>query len=184
MLSSTDELHPWEPFIPANAKILVMGTFPAAPSRWSMDFYYPNFINDFWRIMGLICLGDKDALVDAEHRTFRLDKIKALLTERGIALNDTAHRIRRLRGNASDKFLEIVEPVDLDALIKRMPGLKAIATTGQKAAEVIAQLTGTPVPKMGECVRWGDIEIWRMPSTSRAYPMPLAKKAEYYRLLL
>lgn len=45
------ETHPWPPFIPPHAKILIMGTFPPAPNRWSMDFYYPNCQNDFWRIM-------------------------------------------------------------------------------------------------------------------------------------
>ncbi len=183
MLKSADEWHPWEPFIPANAKVLVMGTFPPAPNRWTMDFYYPNFINDFWRIIGWIFLGDKEALIDSEHRTFNLNKIKEILNEQGIALHDTGHRIRRLRGNASDKFLEIIEPVNLSGLTARMPNLQAIATTGQKAAEVVAELTGTPVPKMGEHVRWGHIAIWRMPSTSRAYPMKLEQKAQYYKRL-
>ena len=45
------EEHPWEPFIPDGAKVLIMGTFPPGAHRWSMDFYYPNPTNDFWRIM-------------------------------------------------------------------------------------------------------------------------------------
>ena len=44
---------------------------------------------------------------------YDLQAIKALLCEKGIALSDTGHKVRRLAGNASDKFLEIVEPVDL-----------------------------------------------------------------------
>lgn len=56
------ERHPWPPFIPSDAKVLFLGTFPPGKHRWSMDFYYPNPINDFWRIMGLVFLGDKDAL--------------------------------------------------------------------------------------------------------------------------
>ena len=36
------ERHPWEPFIPEGAKVLIMGTFPPGPHRWSMDFYYPK----------------------------------------------------------------------------------------------------------------------------------------------
>ncbi|MCC8117786.1 MAG: uracil-DNA glycosylase family protein [Bacteroidales bacterium] len=192
MLTFTDESpsempqesHPWEPYIPENARLLVMGTFPPAPNRWSMDFYYPNFINDFWRIVGLIYLGDKEALVDAEHKTFYLDKIKGILNEHGIAMHDTCNQVVRLKGNASDKFLEVNKPVDLTGLLAKMPHLKAIATTGQKAAEVIAELTNTSVPKMGEHVMWGKIAIWRMPSTSRAYPMKLEKKAEYYRKIM
>lgn len=175
------ENHPWEPFIPDNAKILIMGTFPPKSGRWSMDFYYPNYINDFWRIMGLLFFGNPLKLVDAEHKTFRLPEIKQLLCERGIAMNDTGAAVRRLRDNASDKYLEIVEPVDLSALLQKMPLCHTVATTGEKAAGVIASLTSTEVPRMGEMtVAAEGLEIWRMPSTSRAYPMKLEKKAEFY----
>lgn len=178
----TIETHPWPPFIPEGAKVLIMGTFPPGRHRWSMDFYYPNRTNDFWFMMGLIFFGDSDALYDRPARQFRLDTIKRLLTERGIALNDTCHRIRRLKGNASDKYLEIVEPVNLHALLARMPECRAIATTGEKAAGVVAGITGTEVPRMGCMTSWaGHPDIWRMPSTSRAYAsMKLAQKAECY----
>ncbi len=175
------ERHPWEPFMPEGAKILIMGTFPPGNHRWSMDFYYPNPTNDFWRIMGLIFLGDKDALYDAASRRFDLESIKELMTHRHIALNDTAREVRRLKGNASDKFLEIVTPVALDELLAAMPECRTVATTGEKAAGVIAGLTSTSLPKMGECViDPTGLSIWRMPSTSRAYPMKLETKAGYY----
>ena len=182
--SNEIETHPWQPFVPDGAKVLIMGTFPPGSHRWSMDFFYPNRTNDFWFMMGLLFFGDKDALYDREARTFRLDEIKKLLTDKGIAMGDTGYRVRRLKGNASDKFLEIVEPVHLDELLGRMPSCRHIATTGEKAAGVLASLTGTEVPKMGECVTTADgLTIWRMPSTSRAYPLALEKKAEYYRRL-
>ena len=179
------EVHPFEPFIPDYAKVLIMGTFPPQPQRWAMDFYYPNRSNDFWPMMGLIFLGDRDALYDRAARQFRLDQIKDLLNERGIALNDTGHKIRRLMNNASDKFLEIVEPVNLDGLLERMPGCRAVATTGEKAADVVASLTGTEPPRMGQMVRdtVRGLDLWRMPSTSRAYPLALEKKAAYYEAM-
>ena len=184
------ERHPWPPFIPSTpARLLFMGTFPPKPSRYSMEFYYPNKINDFWRIMGLLFYGDAEALYDRERGTFRLAEIKALLDAKGIAMGDTGAAVRRLKDNASDKYLEIVEPVDLDSLLAAMPSLTYIATTGEKAAGVIAELTGTEPPKMGESTTatWKDgrtLHLYRMPSTSRAYPLPLARKAEYYGLLL
>lgn len=175
------ESHPWEPFIPEGAKILIMGTFPPGQHRWSMDFYYPNRTNDFWPMMGLIFFNDRNALVDPASRQFDLIKIKNLLIEKGIALNDTGRRIRRLKGNASDKFLEIVEPVPLYDLLARMPECHTVATTGEKAAGVIAEITGSAAPKMGQMTLSDDgLRIWRMPSTSRAYPLRLEKKAEYY----
>lgn len=185
-MTTTDiETHPWQPFIPANAKVFIMGTFPPGAHRWSMDFFYPNPTNDFWRIMGLLYFGDKNALYDAASRRFRLEDIKQLLSEHGISLGDTGYMIRRLKGNASDKFLEIIEPIDLRGILADMPSCHTIATTGEKAAGVVAQLTDTELPKMGEHVLSADgLAIWRMPSTSRAYPLALEKKAEYYRALL
>lgn len=178
------ETHPFEPFLPADARVLIMGTFPPQPKRWAMKFYYPNRTNDFWFVMGLLFFGDRDALYDRGARQYRLDKIKTLLMEKGIALNDTGYRIRRLAGNASDKFLEIVEPVNLSALLERIPFCHTLATTGEKAAATLAQLTDSTAPKMGNSViAPNGLTIWRMPSTSRAYPLPLEAKADYYRRL-
>ncbi|MGN0219226.1 MAG: uracil-DNA glycosylase family protein [Muribaculaceae bacterium] len=175
------ESHPWPPFMPDGAKILIMGTFPPQPKRWSMDFYYPNRTNDFWFMMGLIFLGDRDALYDRTARLFDLEAIKRLLTDKGIALTDTGRKVRRLMGNASDKYLEIVEPVPLYDLLGEMPECRTIATTGEKAAGVIASLTDTEVPRLGTMITSADgLDIWRMPSTSRAYPLALEKKAEHY----
>lgn len=55
----TIEVHPLTPFLPANGKILFLGSFPPPQAKWSMEFFYPNWINDFWRIQGLIHFGDK-----------------------------------------------------------------------------------------------------------------------------
>ncbi len=188
------ESHPWQPFIPDGAKVLIMGTFPPQAKRWSMDFYYPNRTNDFWKICGLLFLGDKDALLSDDRKTYDIDKIRALMTEKRIALNDTVRKARRLKGNASDKFLEVIEPVPLFVLLSEMPGCHAVATTGEKAAGIVAALTGTDIPRMGEMTLAavpppdasespGQLEIWRMPSTSRAYPLAVERKAEYYATL-
>lgn len=179
------EQHPWPPFMPEGAKVLIMGTFPPGNHRWSMDFYYPNPINDFWRIMGLLLLGDKNALWLPEEKRFDEAAIRRLMADNHIALNDTAREVRRLKGNASDKFLEIVTPVPLHELLEAMPSCRTVATTGEKAAGVVAELTGTEIPKMGCMVTDASgVEIWRMPSTSRAYPMKLEDKAAHYARLL
>lgn len=181
------ERHPWPPFIPEKARVLMMGTFPPPRQRWSMDFYYPNRINDFWRIMGIVFYDNQERFWDSLSRSFRLDDIRDFLTERGIAMSDTGAEVRRLKDNASDKFLEIVTPVDLAALLELMPGCHTVATTGEKAAGVIASITGLPSPAVGTSVRgsWSghELTIWRMPSTSRAYPLPIARKADAYRAL-
>lgn len=181
------ETHPWPPFAPEGARVLLMGTFPPAPKRWCMDFYYPNPANDFWRICGLLFFGDPQALCIPGERRFDEAAIRHMLTERHIALHDTCRRIRRLRGNASDKYLEVVEPVHLDALLALLPDCHDLATTGEKAAQVLAELTDSEPPRMGEHVdtTWQgrSLRIWRMPSTSRAYALALDKKAAFYARL-
>lgn len=189
----TTETHPFAPWMPEGAKVLMCGTFPPSPKRWSMEFYYPNYINDMWRIFGLIYFDDKDALVDVDHKTFRLEEIKALTRRIGLALSDTGREVVRTRDNAADKDLAIRDHIDLPTVLALMPDVVAVATTGEKAAGVIADITGTRIPAVGtyeECeVTMPDgvarkIRHWRMPSSSRAYPLPLAQKAAHYRHML
>ena len=181
------ERHPWPPYVPDGARYLFLGTFPPKPERWSMPFFYPNRINDFWRVMGVIFMNDRDALWDSEARRFDLDAIKSLLDKEGIALWDTAMAVRRLRDNASDKFLEIVEPIDLAALLDTHPSITQVIATGEKAASVVAAQAGVDVPAIKVpvecCIGGHPVRLWRMPSTSRAYPLSLEKKAEAYRVV-
>ena len=53
-----------------------------------MPFFYPNKINDFWRVMGLIFHQDKDYFWNNDARCFDLPAIKAMLDREGIALWD------------------------------------------------------------------------------------------------
>jgi hypoxanthine-DNA glycosylase len=181
------EVHPWEPFIPENAQILILGAFPPGVHRWSMEFYYPNPQNDFWRIMGIIFFDDKNYFVVPGTKTFDVIKIKDFLRSKGIAMHDTAYKVRRLKGNASDKFLEVVEPTNINVLLQKMPNCSVIATTGEKAAIVLAQITNTVIPKVGESVQTvingKTIAIYRIPSSSRAYPLAIEKKAAFYKAL-
>ena len=82
------EEHPLEPFLPANAKLLMLGSFPPQKKRWSMDFFYPNFQNDMWRIMGHIFFEDKHIFENQEERRFDKDSIVEFCRENGIALYD------------------------------------------------------------------------------------------------
>ena len=100
-----------------------------------------------------------------------------------MALYDTACEVRRLKDNASDKFLEVVTPTDLPALLARIPECRTLVTTGQKATDVIVETFGCPEPPVGGSVEIGTLRFWRMPSTSRAYPLALERKADFYRRL-
>ena len=178
------EKHPFEPFLPEQARILFLGSFPPQPRRWSMPFFYPNWLNDFWRVMGLLFYGEKDHFAVPGAKRFDESRIRAFCAAQGLALYDTACEVRRLRDNASDRFLEVVRETDLPALLDRIPACRSLVTTGQKATDVIVETFRCQEPPVGGCVplRIGarELSFWRMPSTSRAYPLPLEKKAEAY----
>ncbi len=181
------EYHPLIPFLPENAKVLFLGSFPPQRKRWCMDFYYPNFINDHWRIEGQIFYGDKNHFVDVEAKRFKLDEIVAFCREKGLAFFDTSTAVRRLQDNASDKFLEVVEPTDIRRLIQQLPHLRAIVTTGEKATDTLCAYFGiSQVPKVNTSVALPsgsgeEVVLYRLPSSSRAYPLSFDKKVEAYR---
>lgn len=181
----TLEQHPLEPFLPENAKVLFLGSFPPPKQRWCMDFYYPNFQNDHWRIEGAVWFGDKDYFVDKERKAFNKQKIVDFLNEKGIALYDTAKVVRRLKDNASDAFLEIVEPSDLKSLLWQIPYCHAIATTGEKATgEVCRYFDIEKISALGSVTALEPkLSLYRLPSSSRAYPLAFDKKVEAYRLM-
>ena len=178
------EYHPLRPFLPENAKVLFLGSFPPQRKRWCMDFYYPNYINDHWRIEGQIFFVDKNHFLDVENKRFKIDEIVAFCKEKGLAFFDTSTAIRRLQDNASDKFLEVVEPTDIPALLQQLPHLRAIVTTGEKATETIcASLSMERLPKTNESISIprSQLSLFRLPSSSRAYPLSFDKKVEAYR---
>ena len=118
------EAHPFEPFLPKNARLLMLGTFPPSEKRWSVRFYYPNFINDMWR----------------------------------------------------------------NQILRRLPLCESIVTAGQLATEIACSQFGVLPPKVGESVPFvfegRQLRLYRMPSSSRAYPMKLEQKAAYYQKVL
>ena len=181
------ENHPLEPFLPANARLLMLGSFPPQKKRWSMDFYYPNLNNDMWRIVGLLFFNNKDYFLNETRKAFCRERIISFLNDKGIAIFDTASAIRRLQDNASDKFLEVVQPTDISRLLGQLPECKAIVTTGQKATDTLRAQFEVEEPKVGDFSEFvfdgRPVRLYRMPSSSRAYPLALDKKAAAYRTM-
>lgn len=182
------ERHPLEPFLPEGTNILMLGSFPPERKRWSMEFFYPNWGNDMWRIWGLIFFGDKQYFEITTEKRFDGERIATFCAERGVALYDTACEVRRLAGNASDKFLEVVTPTDLRSLLRRLPHCRAIVTTGEKATDTLIEQFGCAKPRVGEYTgiefEGRTLRLYRMPSSSRAYPLKLERKAEAYERML
>ncbi|MGO2214227.1 DNA glycosylase [Psychrobacter alimentarius] len=178
---------------------MMMGTFPPTADKWAMSFHYPNFYNDMWRIYGRVFFDDADYFRVGDEKRFDPERIRAFMFERGIASCPTVKQAIRETGNASDKNLTVVTRVDLDNILPQVPQVKTLFTTGGKATEVLMSLLETPpakskYPKTNQSMdypyQWqtdeqtssvNDLTLYRLPSTSRAYPLALDKKVAAYR---
>lgn len=194
------ETHPFEPVLPPNATVMMMGTFPPTADKWAMSFHYPNFYNDMWRIYGRVFFDDADYFRVGDEKRFDPERIRAFMFERGIASCPTVKQAIRETGNASDKNLTVVTPVNLNVILPQVPKVKTLFTTGGKATEVLLGLLDEPIakskhPKTNQSMhypyKWqnadnkkmdvNDLTLYRLPSTSRAYPLSLDKKVAAYK---
>lgn len=180
------ETHPLPPFLPQDMQLLILGSFPPPQNKWKMNFYYPNYQNDMWRIMGALFFNDKEYFLDIDQKQFKLDKIQAFLCKMKIGIYDTAYQIKRLKGNASDQFLEIITPSPIDNLLQKFPTCTTLLTTGEKATTTL--MTHFPMAETPSIQKpthaffeKRSIKLFRLPSTSRAYPLAFNKKVEAYQ---
>ena len=79
-----------------------------------------------------------------------------------------------------------MQPSDLDGMLRQLPECRAVLTAGQLATKIFSEHFGIKEkPEMGGFVEFEfesrKLRLYRMPSSSRAYPMAVEKKAEYYR---
>lgn len=179
------EQHPLGFYLPKHTKLLMLGSFPPPRARWSMEFYYPNIQNDMWRIMGLLFHEDKNYFLQTP-KAFNLEKSKTFCNEKGIGIGDTAMEVVRLNNNASDKFLQVVTPLSPEKVLSQIPECQAIVVTGQKAMDtLLSVLPPMEEPGVGSfsifTLLGRTFKLFRMPSSSRAYPKPLEEKAAVYR---
>lgn len=180
--------------LPENATIMMMGTLPPTPDKWGMAFHYPNFNNDMWRIYGRVFFDDVDHFRNGTEKGFNPKRINAFLNERGIASCPTVKKAIREQGNAADRFLTVVETVDLHEILPQVPNVHTLFTTGGKATEILMELLAkdqeitipkSKMPKTNQKIDYNyanrKLTLYRLPSTSRAYPLSLDKKVEAYR---
>lgn len=184
------ESHPLGFFLPSDASILLLGSFPPPRRRWSIDFFYPNINNDMWRIFGLVFFDDREHFILPGKKAFDKEMIVSFLSESGIAMGDTASKVVRQKENASDAFLDVCEASDIEAVMLRLPSCRFIAATGKLAFDTLCsrycvqEAEGIGIgDSIGMTLSGRDVRLFRMPSSSRAYPLPLEVKAGYYRKL-
>ena len=140
-----------------------------------------------WRIYGLVFFHDSLHFLAPDGKRFDHKRIQACLAREGIALCSTIAKARRTKGNASDKFLQVIEAVALQEVLNHLPHCRHIATTGGLATQTLLGLVpaAAQVPKTNQHLPFSyagrELTLTRLPSSSRAYPLALAKKGEAYR---
>ena len=185
------ESHPFGQFLLPHSQVLMMGTMPPTPDKWCMNFHYPNFYNDMWRIFGEVFFADKDYFRVGDEKRFDAEKIKAFLTAKGIGECPTVNKAIREKGNAADEHLTVVETVDLTAVLPKVPAVTWLFTTGGKATEVLISVINAQtdaryrVPKTNAYIEveiaGRKLGVYRLPSSSRAYPLKFEKKVAAYQ---
>lgn len=181
------ETHPFSPIMPNNALVMMSGSMPPRREKWCMPFHYPNFYNDMWRIYGLVFFNNAAYFQIGDEHRFDPERIRQFLYQHRIALVPTVKKAIREHNNAADKYLRIVEHVDLAAVLTQLPHCRWIITTGGKATDIILSLCQYQgkAPKTNQSVAINvdgrKLILYRLPSSSRAYPLPLSEKAKSYR---
>lgn len=181
------ETHPFPAILPPNATVMMMGSFPPKENKHCMAFHYPNFQNDMWRVYGKVFFDQPDYFQIPNEKRFDAERIHNFLWEKGIALCPTIRRAIREQDNASDKFLKVVETVNLSEILPQIPYCRWIFTTGGKATDILLSFLPekTKAPKTNNFIYYPyqhfNLHLYRLPSTSRAYPLSFDKKVTAYR---
>ena len=115
--------HPFPPFVPEGAKILILGSIPSVVSR-KEGFYYMHPTNRFWKV--LACLYVEEVPETIEEK-------KAFLTRHQIALWDVIASCQ-IHGS-SDASITDVQVNDIQSLLDTTP-IKRIFVTGKRAYDL------------------------------------------------
>lgn len=162
------EVHPFKAFIPDNATVIIVGSFPGKDITHKTlsedEWFYGTKRNQFWKIIS--------GVYQSELST-KAEKQK-LFTKHGIGIVDIFLRIKRKGNNNTDSNLEIVEHNDkaIEKILQNK-NIKRIFFTSKFVEKSFLSLF--PEVKIGES----------LPSPSPRYArMSLSEKINYYKLKL
>ena len=113
------------PLYGAQAKALILGSFPSPKSR-TQGFYYGHPQNRFWPLMATLTHSPTPAWED-------LDAKRAIIIGSGLAVWDVIHACS-IRG-ASDASIKDVVPNDIAALLAKAP-IEAVFCNGATAYKI------------------------------------------------
>jgi hypoxanthine-DNA glycosylase len=143
--STAPRFRGFAPFVRADSRILILGSFPSVKSR-EQGFYYGHPQNRFWRTIAAV---RGETVVPTT-----IPEKKALLARQRIALWDMAAECE-IEGSM-DSDLRNVRVVDLAPLLERAH-IERILLNGRKAESLF----------LAHCPEWEHLAVY-VPSTSPA----------------
>lgn len=147
-------VHPFDPIINENTRVLFLGSFPSIAS-FEQAFYYAHPRNAFWPIMESIF--DVTLESNEAKRLFCLGK--------GIGLWDVIGSCER--SNSSDTNLKNCIPNNFEKLLHDYPNIKALGFTGKKSYDLFMKYFKNL-----------EVEKVLLPSTSPAHAAMKRKEKE------
>lgn len=160
MDSSVSRCFP--PAVTPGIRVLILGSLPGERSLAQRQ-YYAHPRNQFWRLVGELA-GEDLPLLDYEKRLSRLNA-------RGIGLWDVV--ASAVRPGSLDQHLRDVVPNSVADLVAALPDLRAVAFNGGTASRIGRREIGATRA----------LTLVNLPSSSPAYTLPYARKAEAWRAL-
>ncbi len=151
------------PVVDAETRVLILGSLPGVRSL-AAGQYYAHPQNGFWRLAGGVIGADLAALPYP-------GRLAALLAHH-IGLWDVIDEATR--EGSLDAAIRGHRPNDLLRLVETLPNLRAIAFNGATAAKLGRKA-------LSALAR--DLALIDLPSSSPAYTLPLARKAEAWGVL-
>jgi hypoxanthine-DNA glycosylase len=145
MGESAGRLQGLPPVIGADARLLILGSFPGVASLKAHQYYgHPR--NHFWPIVG--------QLLGLDWMTMAYEKRLSALTQNGLAVWDVYASCERV--GSLDQAIRNATLNDFDSLKRRLPALRHVAHNGAESARAMQHLQGL------------GFEVTRLPSTSPA----------------
>lgn len=145
MAESAQQVHTIKAFIPKDARILMLGSFPSPKSR-ETGFFYGHPQNRFWKVLAAVFNVPVPETIEEK---------KAMLQMHHIALWDVLASCR-IEG-ASDSSIKNAVPNNIADAVKGTD-IRAVFTTGQKAGALYKRY----------CMEKTNLPLFVLPSTSPA----------------
>ena len=153
----------FDPIVDTRSRILVLGTMPGVMSLQKRQYYgHPR--NAFWPVMASLCGTDLPEEYPAR---------RVMLLEAGIALWDVCRQCER-EGSLDSRICN-EEPNEIPELLRRHPGIRAIAFNGKGAEKLFRRYFASLADSFETLV---------LPSTSPTYTLKIERKAEEWKRIL